>query len=75
MVKQLIYLSLLIFISHAYSLHLSTDTENKTFSNSKFNPAKGCTITMKKKPQDKVSAISFLGEIQNSLGGKFKHCK
>ena len=80
MSKQLIYLSLLIFISHAYSVHSvhpHTKTKKETNSNSKFNPANGVTISLKKKKsQDKVAAISFLGEIQNSLGkGKFKQCK
>ena len=71
MVKLFVYLSFLIFISNAYSMHLNT----KTNSNSKFNPKMGVRISMKKNTQDKVSAISFLGEIQNSLGGKFKKCK
>merc|ERR1711957_798572 len=82
MSKQLIYLSLLIFISHAYSVHSvhpheHTKTKKETNSNSKFNPANGVTISLKKKKsQDKVAAISFLGEIQNSLGkGKFKQFK
>ena len=74
MSKQLIFLLLLIFTSNAYSLQLNTQTENKTGSNSKFSPSMGCTISMKKKKSDKVSQISFISEMQNSLG-KFKHCK
>jgi len=75
MVKQLIYLSILIFISNAYSLHLNTNTENKTISNSKFNPSMGCTISLKKKKHiDTGSAFSFISEVQNSLG-KYKECK
>jgi hypothetical protein len=56
-------------------MNLFTKATTKTNSNSKYNPKMGVTISMKKNTQDKVSAISFLGEIQNSLGGKFKQCK
>lgn len=77
MVKQLIYLSLLLFFSNAYSLHLNTQTEIKNKSNASLhNPKMGCTISLKKhKHLDKVSAISFISEIQNSLGKGFKNCK
>lgn len=75
MVKQLIYLLFLIFFSNAISLNLNTQTENKTNSNSKFNPSMGCTIRLKKKKtKDRVAALSFIEEIQKSLG-KYKHCK
>lgn len=77
MVKQLIFLSLLIFISNAYSVHLNaqTQTEIKTNSHTKYNPNMGCTISLKKKKHlDRAAAISFISEVQSSLG-KFKHCK
>jgi hypothetical protein len=76
MVKHLIYLSLLIFISNAYSLHLSSQAESTIVSSSRNDPKMGCTIALrKKKDQDKVSAISFISEVQNSLGkGTYKEC-
>lgn len=75
MVKQLVFLSILIFVSNAYTMNLHLKTEIKTNSNSKYNPKMGCTISLRKrKAQDKVSAISFISEMQNSLG-KYKQCK
>jgi hypothetical protein len=68
MVNQLIYLSLLLIISNAYSIQLNSKPQINSNSNI------GCTISLKKnKNYDRVAAISFISDIQSSIG-KFKNC-
>ncbi len=74
MAKQLIFLILIIFISHAYSLNLRLNSKVKTSTYSSLNdPRNGCTISLKKMKDDKIKAISFISEIQNSMG-MFSKC-
>jgi hypothetical protein len=77
MVKLMIYLTFLMFISNSYSIQLTSETQNSMVSNSRNDPSMGCTISLRKKKNiDQVSAISFISEVQNSLGkGTYKHCK
>lgn len=77
MVKAMIFMLFILFISNAYSIQLSvtTETSNTIISNSRNDPSMGCTIRMKKN-KNSVSDISFISEVQSQLGkGTFKKCK
>jgi hypothetical protein len=74
MVKQFIFFLVLIFISFSFCLRNKIKTPDQSGSNSNSTHQKGFTISLKKhKSFDKVAAISFISEIQNSMG-KYKKC-
>lgn len=74
MAKESIFFVLLIInISFACSLTLKSKmkTTTSTFTSLEatlHDPSNGCTISLKKMKEDKVQAISFISEMQSSLG-------
>lgn len=75
MLKQIIFIIFILFFTESYALNLksSSTLEEKT-TESLFNPRLGGTISLKKTKNDKLQAISFISEVQNSLG-HFNKCK
>lgn len=75
MLKQVLYIILLILISQMTSnkMKIKSTTNEKTTENLN-NPNLGCTIALKKTKNDKLQAISFISEMQNSLN-HYSSCK
>ncbi len=75
MAKHILFLIFIIFISDIYSLHLKNSSSSKLKTNlSIHDPNNGCTISLRKSKENKIQAISFISEMQNSLGS-YSKCK
>ncbi len=75
MANQILFLLLIIFVSEAHSLNLKASLKN-TLENqlSLHDPKNGCTISLRKMKDNKLQAISFISEMQNSLS-HYSKCK
>ena len=75
MAKQNLFLIFIFSVSNAQSLNLKASLKNTIKSSSSLHdPRNGCTISLRKMKDDKLQAISFISEIQNSLS-HYSKCK
>lgn len=75
MAKQILFLLFILFISDVHSLNLKASLKNTMKTNiSLHDPKNGCTISLRKMKDDKLKAISFISEMQNSLT-HYSNCK
>lgn len=75
MAKHILFFIFIICVSDIYSLHLKSSSTSKMNTNlSLHDPNNGCTISLKKMKENKVQAISFISEMQNSIG-TYSKCK
>ena len=75
MAKPIIFLIFIIFVSDAFTINLKSKLNTKTSTYASLHdPRNGCTISLRKTKDDKLQAISFISEMQSSLG-HYSKCK
>ena len=68
MAKQILFLLFILFVSEAHSLNLKANSKSKIQNTSALHdPRNGSTISLRKMKDNKLQAISFISEMQNSL--------
>lgn len=68
MAKHTLFLLFILFVWEAQSLNLKANSKNMVKNTASLHdPRNGCTISLRKMKDNKLQAISFISEMQNSL--------